>query len=211
MAVALVPTIAIQMYNEFDLRRARQVEVQNQALSLARLVAAEQQQIVQGIREVLIALSELPAIKAKDAQGCNAYLSTIKQRIPGFITFIVVDMNGSSFCDATSDHKPSTAAGRAYFANVLKTGEFTVGEFSIGRLTGRNVIQFALPFYGDDGPMGGVIIAVLSLDWLADHIAQKGAPAGTALAITDRNGTYLARYPRGPPLPPGAGTATDIR
>ena len=43
--------------------------------------------------------------------------------------------------------------------------------------------------------MGGVIIAVLGLDWLADHIAQKGAPAGAALAITDRNGTYLARYP----------------
>jgi signal transduction histidine kinase/HAMP domain-containing protein len=195
VAVALLPAIAIQMYNEFDLRRARQVEVQNQALSLARLAAAEQQQIVQGIRQALIALSELPAIKARDSQGCNAYLSKIKQRYPGFITFIVVDMNGSSFCDATSDHKPSTAAGRAYFANVLKTGEFTVGEFSIGRLTGRNVIQFALPFYGDDGRMGGVIMAVLSLDWLADHIAQKGAPAGTALAITDRNGTYLARYP----------------
>ncbi len=175
--------------------RARQVEVQNQALSLARLAAAEQQQIVQGIRQVLIALSELPAIKARDSQGCNAYFSKIKQRYPGFITFIVVDMNGSSFCDATSDHKPSTAAGRAYFANVLKTGEFTVGEFSIGRLTGRNVIQFALPSYGDDGRMGGVIIATLGLDWLADYLARKGVPEGAALAITDRNGTYLARYP----------------
>src|SRR6185437_9707349 len=55
VAVALLPVIAIQMYNEFDLRRARQSEVQNQALSLAKLAAAEQQQIVQGIREVLIA------------------------------------------------------------------------------------------------------------------------------------------------------------
>jgi len=33
------------------------------------------------------------------------------------------------------------------------------------------------------------------LDWLADYIAGKGAPEGTALAITDRNGIYLARYP----------------
>ena len=43
--------------------------------------------------------------------------------------------------------------------------------------------------------MGGVIVAGLSLDWLADYIARKGVPAGAALAITDRNGTYLARYP----------------
>jgi PAS domain S-box-containing protein len=52
-----------------------------------------------------------------------------------------------------------------------------------------------LPFYGDDGRMGGVIVAGLKLDWLADFIAHKGTPEGAALAITDRNGTYLARYP----------------
>jgi PAS domain S-box-containing protein len=195
VAVALLPAIAVQAYNEFDQRRARQVEVQNDALSLAKLAAAEQQQIVQGIRQTLIALSELPAIKAKDAQACNAYLASIKQRYPGFISFIMVDMNGDSFCDATIDHKPSTAAGRPYFDNVVKTGEFTVGEFAIGRVTGRSVLHFALPFYGDDGRMGGVVIAALSLDWLADYIARKGIPAGAALAITDRNGTYLARYP----------------
>ena len=41
----------------------------------------------------------------------------------------------------------------------------------------------------------GSFVAGLSLDWLADYIAQKGTPRGAALAITDRNGTYLARYP----------------
>ena len=195
VAVALVPAIAIQMYNEFDLRRARQAEVQNQALSLAKLAAAEQQQIVQGIRQVLIAMSELPSIKTRDSQACNAYLAAMQQRFPAFITFLVADLNGWSFCDTNSDHRPITIAARTYFANILKTGTFTVGEFSSGLSTGRNVLQFALPFYGDDGRMGGVIVAGLNLDWLADYIARKGVPEGAALAITDRNGTYLARYP----------------
>jgi hypothetical protein len=94
VAVALLPAIAIQMYNEFDLRRARQVEVQNQALSLANLAAADQQQIVQGIRQVLIALSELAAIKARDSQACNAYLAAMQPRFPAFLTFIVTDLDG---------------------------------------------------------------------------------------------------------------------
>jgi signal transduction histidine kinase len=183
------------MYNEFDLRRARQVEVQNQALSLAKLAAAEQQQIVQGIRQVLIAMSELPSIKTRDSQACNAYLAAMQQRFPAFISFLVADLNGWSFCDTNSDHRPITIAARTYFANILKTGTFTVGEFSSGLSTGRNVLQFALPFYGDDGRMGGVIVAGLNLDWLADYITRKGVPEGAALAITDRNGTYLARYP----------------
>jgi signal transduction histidine kinase/CheY-like chemotaxis protein len=198
VAVALLPAVALQTYNEFYLRRARQVEVQNQALSLAKLAAAEQQQIVQGIRQVLIALSELPAIKAKDTQACNAYLSTIKRQYPAFLAFAATDMNGELFCDTRSNHKPVTVAGRPYFASALKTGAFTVGEFTVGRFTGRNIVPFALPFYGDDGRMGGVILAGLGLDWLAGHIAQKGAPAGSAFAIMDSNGTYLARYPDNP-------------
>src|SRR5258706_1722535 len=190
-----MPAIAIQAYNEFDLRRARQIEVQNQALSLAKLAAAEQQQIVQGIRQVLIAMSELPSIKTRDSQACDAYLAAIQQRFPAFIRFLVTDLNGRSFCNTNSDHRPINIAARPYFASILETCEFTVGEFSKGLATGRKIVQFALPFYGDDGRMGGVIVAGLNLDWLADYIARKGVPEGAALAITDRNGTYLARYP----------------
>jgi hypothetical protein len=59
------------------LRCTREVEARDEALGRAKLAAAEQQQIVQGIHQALIALSEHPAIKAKDADGCNAYLSRI--------------------------------------------------------------------------------------------------------------------------------------
>jgi signal transduction histidine kinase len=195
VAVALLPAIGIQAYNEFDLRRTRQIEVQGHALNLAELAAAEQRQTVQGIHQALIALSELPAIKAKDVDGCNAYLAKIRRRYPGFISFLVVDLDGTSFCNANDYHTPSTAAGRPYFADVLKTGKFTVGSFAIGRQTGRNVLHFALPFVGDDGRLGGVVIAALSLDWLADSLARRNVAPGAALAIVDRNGTYLAHYP----------------
>jgi signal transduction histidine kinase/HAMP domain-containing protein len=196
LAVALVPAVAIQAFHEYDLRRGRQAEVQDQALALAKLAAAEQQQTVSGIRQVLIAMSEVPAIRAKDSAACNAYLAAVKQQYPAFITFLAADMNGRSFCNTTvGDKSVVNVAARPYFARVVKTGAFTVGQYSIGLSNGRRVIQFALPFYGDDGRMSGVIVAALSLDWLANHIAQKSIPAGAALAITDRNGTYLARYP----------------
>ncbi|MET0220992.1 MAG: ATP-binding protein [Tardiphaga sp.] len=185
----------MQSYNEFDLRRSREMEVQEQVLGLAKLAAAEQQQIVQGISQALIALSEVPAIKAKDAQRCEDYLSRIKERYPEFISFIVVDMKGDVFCDSSGQFKPETAAGRAYFTEAVSTGRFAVGGFAIGRRTGRKVLHFAVPFYGDDAQIAGVVVAALSLDWLADYIAQKGVQPGAVLAITDRNGTYLARYP----------------
>lgn len=195
LIVALLPAIAVQMYNEFELYRLRQVEIHDQALSLARLAGADQQHIVQGIHEVLIAMSEVPSIKSKDREACDAYLAAMRQRFPAFITFLVTDLNGVSFCDTNSDHRPINIAGRKYFAAVLKTRAFSVGEFSAGLSTGRRVIQFALPFYGTDGRMGGIIVAGFSLDWLGDYISRKGVPDGAALGIADRNGVYLARYP----------------
>ncbi|MBR0734576.1 response regulator [Bradyrhizobium japonicum] len=194
VAVALLPAIALQAYNEFDRRRARQLEVQDHALSLAKLAAADQRQIVQGIRQVLIALSELPQIKSRDSLGCTTYLAAVKERFPAFITFFATDLNGVSFCH-TGDQKQIDVSKRAYFARALATGAFAVGEFSIGLASGRKVILFALPFYDDNGSMGGVVAASLGLEWLADDIAKKGASKGVALAVTDRNGTYLARYP----------------
>jgi hypothetical protein len=45
-AVALLPAIAIESYNQLDIHRLRQSEVQEHALSLAKLAAAQQLQIV---------------------------------------------------------------------------------------------------------------------------------------------------------------------
>jgi signal transduction histidine kinase/CheY-like chemotaxis protein len=192
VAVALLPAIAIQSYKQFDLNRLRQSEVQQHALSLARLAAAQQLQIVDGIHQVLIALSELPAIKAKDSQGCSKYLHATQQRYPAF-HFIVVDMSGQSFC--TTSGESGNVAGRADFINATSSGQFSVGQFSIGVLTGRELISLALPFYDDEGRMAGAIITALNLDWLAKYVLQMGVPPGAAIAIRDRNGTYLVRYP----------------
>src|SRR5258706_14911621 len=131
--MALLPAIAIQAYNEFDQRRARILEIQNQALGLAKLTAAEQIQIIQGIRQVLVALSELPAIKAKDSQACNSYLAAVNQLFPAFLIFIVTDLTGQSYCNTTNHQEPVTAAGRAYFANALKSGGVAGGGGEGGR------------------------------------------------------------------------------
>jgi len=196
VAIALLPVIAIEAYNEFALVRSRQVEAQDQALALAKLTAAEQQQFIQGIRQILIALSEFPGIKSKDIPACSAYLSAIKERYPAFLSFSVTDTAGTSFCDTIGPgHTHVTAAGRPYFSTALQTGAFTVGEYSVGRLSDRNAIHFAMPFYGDDLRMSGIIIIALSLDWLAADLASKNVPPGGAIAILDRDGTYLARYP----------------
>jgi PAS domain S-box-containing protein len=195
IAAALMPTVLIQGYNELALRRSRQIEVRDQALSLAKLAAAEQQQIIQGIREVLIALSELPAIRTKDIPSCQAYLAAIKKRYPAFLSIIAADTTGEFFCSTITDNQPVNDARRAFLAEVIKTGGFTVGRYSVGRESGRRILQFAMPFYDNNQHVAGVVLAGLSLDWLAQYIGQMNIPLAGAITIADGDGTILARYP----------------
>ncbi len=195
VAVALLPAIAIQAYNEIVLRQAHSIEIRSQVLSFTRLAAAEQSQMIQGIHQILVTLSELPAIKSKDSRACNDYLAAVKQRFPAFLALLATDINGQTFCNTVSPNTSVNVSKRPYFAPAMKSGAFTVGEFSAGLVDPKPIIQFALPYKDADGRIGGLIIGGLRLDWLADHIAQKGAPPNAALAVADRNGTYLARYP----------------
>jgi C4-dicarboxylate-specific signal transduction histidine kinase len=192
IATALLWVIAIQEYNAFPELLAN-FEIRDQALNGAKIAAGEQRKVVERIREMMVTLSKLPAVKTKDRLACNAYLTTVKSQFPELITFLVTDLSGVSFCETNSDHRPITIAARPYFNTVLQTGEFTVGEFTTGLSTGQNVVQFALPFRDDGGHVAGVIVAALSLDWLGDYVARMDIPKGTVLAVMDESGTYLAR------------------
>ena len=55
----------------------------------------------------------------------------------------------------------------------------------------------AKPFTNGDGAVAGVVVLGLSLEWLGQQLERLALPPGTAAAITDRNGTILARYPDG--------------
>jgi C4-dicarboxylate-specific signal transduction histidine kinase len=192
IATALLWIVVILEYNAFP-ELVVNFEIRDQALNGAKIAAGEQRKVVERIRGMMVALSNLPAVKTKDRLACNAYLTTMKSQFPALITFLVTDLSGVSFCDTNSDHRPTTIADRPYFNTALQTGEFTVGEFSIGRSTGQSVVQFALPFRDDDGHLAGVIVTALSLDWLGDYVARMDVPQGTVLAVMDESGTYLAR------------------
>ncbi|MHC2002960.1 hypothetical protein ACYQR9_21360 [Methylobacterium sp. CM6241] len=62
VALALMPALAIQGYNEYALRSARGEAVRGEAMRAARSVAADLGQFGRGTRQVLGILAEVPEI-----------------------------------------------------------------------------------------------------------------------------------------------------
>nr|USU32369.1 HAMP domain-containing protein [Methylobacterium sp. OTU13CASTA1] len=208
VALALMPALAIQGYNEYALRSARGEAVRGEAMRAARSVAADLGQFGRGTRQVLGILAEVPEIQGKDPVSCTAYLRTLLGKVPGAFFFGVADADGSIVCNTLGTTPGAyNLADRGYFQDAMRTAGFTVGGFVTGRITKRPTWQFAQAIPGLDGRPVGVVVASIDLDHLAGHQARAGLPPDATLTVADRNGFILLRLPDhaewvGKPLPP---------
>jgi HAMP domain-containing protein len=194
--LSVLPAVAIWGFTEVALRREREAEVKDLALRQAQLAASELERIVQGVRSVLTAIGEMPAMRTLDAPACAAYLRGLQPKVPHLVTIGVLDREGRALC---ANHALSSAVhvgDRPYFRETIETGEFTIGEYTEARVSRQAVLPFALPLRDAEGRTVGVIAASLDLRWLGRELNERALPRGGSVTIADRSGTILAREPQ---------------
>ena len=173
----------------------REAEVREDALRLAQFASGELDRIIENGRAVLAALANLPAARDLDGVGCSDYVASLQKSFPQYAVIGAIDQSGHPFCSSISILAGSTAADREFFQEAADTGRFTVGQYLIGRFK-KPVLPMGLPFFDRSNHIAGVVYVSLDLDWLARYFAEtRPFSQKTALVITDRDGTILARIP----------------
>ncbi len=195
IVIAVLPALAILLYNEHDLRNARETETRAEAMRNAHAVADELQRVVDGARALLLTIAHAPAVRGANWPDCNSYLRELGDAHSAYSRLTIADRAGRIVCASEPVSPGQSMASRAYFQEALASGEFTVGTFTIGRRSGDEVLPFAAPFRDREGQIAGVIIDGLRLDWLARQVERKLLPPDGTLMIADRDGTILTRNP----------------
>jgi two-component system, sensor histidine kinase len=197
LLAVLVP-VAILGFNELDTRRQRQVELSRFAAFHADAVASELEQIIAGIRQMLIAISTAPVITRLDLPLCAAYLSELQKRDGRGLQIGILDDRGNVVCRAEGvPPTPIDNSDRAHFQLARDTRDFSIGDYTVGRFTGQRAIHLSYPILSRDGAFRGVVTLPLSVDWLAQHLKSKIPADGSSITIIDRDGTILVDLPRG--------------
>lgn len=172
------------------------------ALSLS---AAAQDQKVESVRQVLLALAETPELLALSPSACEDYVARLQERLPEYSSFGLVDPNGKLRCYPFGPSAGIDLSDRSYFTRAMALGQFAVGDYLRNRVTGQEEVVFALPIRDADGPIKGVVIASMSLDALFRSLSFVEMPATARLSVLDRQGTVLAStdpaLKRGAPTP----------
>jgi PAS domain S-box-containing protein len=190
IVTALLPTLAMQAFNESALRSAREADVRAQVAREARAVSAELQGIDDGVRNTLVALAEIPGIRAGDGTECPALLRAVAARFVFLRDLALVGADGVVRCDSAALGPRDRAADPAVRLARARDG-FAIGAYAVDT-TGRPVLAMGYPVRGQPG---AVLVADFDLGWLRDQIAANGLPPGSGVTVADRDGRYLLRLP----------------
>jgi signal transduction histidine kinase len=192
--LAVIPALGLTLYTNLEERELRKAQVQEYALRLSRIVSADHERLIEDARKLLATLARLPVLREVQRAACGALFADLLTRHSSYANLGVIGLDGNIFCSGLPMTSQVYVGDRAYFRRARETREFAIGDYQIGRITGKATLNFGHPVL-DRGHVQAVLFAALDLAWLNELAPRVGLPTGSMLTVIDRNGTILSRFP----------------
>jgi PAS domain S-box-containing protein len=194
---AALPVLALQVHGLLVDREQRKTAIAAQALELAHLAAAQQNQFIEGARYLLGAAAKLPEVQNRDVDRCNARMAEFMEMFPTIAGIGAVRPDGVQFCSALKapPEQAVSVAERSYFQAALHEKRLAISGYIIGRLTGKPRLAIAYPALDDAGQVRAVVVLGFDLARLSDSLLSTPLPAGATMSLIDERGILLASTP----------------
>jgi len=191
--MAVLPMIAIQVWQERDLRNEREGVVRQRVVHKVQQLAAEIRELREGARQLLLAIAQLEPVKLHQPETCSTLLAKLRSSYPNYRLLGVADREGRIFC--ASGLTSSSVADQPFFARAIGHDGLAVGNYWVDPVSGHKIIHFAQQFDDNNDRLSGVVFAGMDLSWLSDHLKEQGLSSTSSKLIGDREGNIIARIP----------------
>jgi diguanylate cyclase (GGDEF)-like protein len=192
----LLPALLVSAYFAQEQRHEVAREELTHIQVLAGLLADGERRFLQNAELLLSVLTQINVLKQSTLHGsdCGQILHQVLVAKPEYINVGIIDQNGEVLCSALPWTKPMSMNDRLYFIKALQHQTFALGEYQIGRISGRPSLNIGYPIQLDQGK--GVIYVALDLEHFLRNLAHEMAvPKQVAMIVTDREHRILATFP----------------
>jgi signal transduction histidine kinase len=195
--LAILPLLGLMLYTTLEIRQREIARMEAEALQMAHVFAIQEQKLVETTRQLLVALSHVPALMDEDPQACQDFLADLQTHYQRYASLGVIAPDGAVSCSAVLSDQAISVAEHAFFQQALSSGEFTIGEYQIDPISNEAVIPFAYPVYDEANQVQAVIFAALKMNWLnqVELEVLTQLPEGWTLTQVDHNGVVLVHEP----------------
>jgi len=196
--LAVLPALALIIYTAIEQREQGMEAAREGALRVVRMAANNQEQLLEGTRQLLVTLSQLEEIQRQDRVACQSLFTDLVKSHPIYRNIGAIRLDGEVFASAMGLAGPTNVANRSYFQSATSRLDFVVGEYDVERFARLASVHASWPVRDKTGKLRGVVFADLHLRWLNDLAADANLPKGSTVTVIDHQNRILIRYPPGP-------------
>lgn len=193
--IAMLPAMGLILYSGLEQRQEAAVKAQEDAMRLVRHASLDQERLIQGAAQLLMAVAQLPAIREPNQATIAEFLPRLIEQNPSYTNIGIIASDGQVLYSALSLPAPVNYADTPWFKKAMETRQMVIGEYQIGKISHKANVPIVYPVFDLAGRLKVMVYATLDLTWLNNLAAKIELPPGATLAIIDRQGTFLVRYP----------------
>lgn len=196
--LVFLPSVVLYGFASATLQERERARQEAEIRQIAELTSVEYRQLIDHSRHLLGALAEFPEIREGRQPDCARRLGSILRHVPQYTTISLIGADGYLECGSLTPDDALYLGDRAYFMMAMANNRFSVGEYAVGRITGKPTVGVAVPIETSPGAgVDKVLAASLDLSGLGVSSAGTVLPSYSTLTVIDRAGNVLVRTPDG--------------
>ena len=196
LLILFLPASGIIIASSLEEREHEMAAARDNALLIVQSLAAQQEKIVTGTKQMLSTLAQFPEVQRLDSAACNKLFNQLNKRYPFYAVLAAATPDGNMFA-ASTPFEPNSInlSDRKHIKDAVITRDFSAGEYVVGRLSKVQSINYAFPVFDADKNLIAILVAGFKLDEFALFIKNANLPEGSVVVITDHKGARLFRMP----------------
>ena len=193
VVIAVLPGLAMLLVSRTQTTQEAVQRGRQEIKAVGMLAAASQEQLIEGVRQILATVAAGPSVRRNDLRDlCFEFLRNVSAATPGYGNIGVANLQGDIQCLAQTGAAQINVADRAYFRNAVRTRQFSLGEYLVGRVSGKRQLGFAMPVYDYSNVLVGVAFTTVDLVPAAERLQALSLPGAMHVDFINAEGILLA-------------------
>jgi signal transduction histidine kinase len=199
VVLTCAPLAGLTLHTAWEDRRRAVTDWARRSQDLMQLASREEQELIGGTRQLLLAIAESSSVRLGNRRGCKELLGEVLRSYPRYANFGVLQTNEMILASAVEPRAATTPAEQEFFRRALSSRAFVIGDFPAGSLNDQPRLNFGCPIFDRLGRFQGVVFAGLDLAWFSRFGSELPAqlPKEATWTEMDGKGRTLVRYPSG--------------
>ena len=200
VVAAIVPFLALIAIGLWDQWHSELATATERSLDEARLLAAQVDDQVGDIENLMAGLSRAVSTNAIDKTKNDVLLQQVKNELPDFINnVLVLSIDGTEIgMTGARSGEPIHFNDRDYFQSVMNGSHLSISEVIHSRINGQWIIVFARPVRDQQGQLRAILAIGVQLEHFQNALRIKSLPDGSVVRIVNENGIVVAQSTDGP-------------